>query len=193
MDTLWQLWQTVVTWAGMVWAWLLMAWGWITSLDVTLPTSGDALVVGFFAGWNWLMTNTAIQADFLANLVTILAPILAYIYRGFLADILIRFDNQEQKRALSRFLELTTASISASHNRLLTNAQKSQKALVEEIHNNRYVFKSRVFDTLYKEWQHANNELRNNIKYIDSKRFDKMSTIKLKDFQAYIEGLLKSL
>ncbi|MCE2850946.1 MAG: hypothetical protein ACK5C8_02195 [Roseiflexaceae bacterium] len=193
MDTLWQLWQTVVIWAGMVWAWLLMAWGWITSLNVTMPTSGDALVVGFLAGWNWLMTNTATQADFLANLVTILAPILAYLYRGFLADILIRFDNQEQKRALSRFLELTTASINASNARLLADAQKNQKALVEDIHNNRYVFKSRVFDTLYKEWQQANNELRNNIKYIESKRFDKVSTTKLKDFQAHIEGMLKSM
>ena len=193
MDTLWQIWQTVVIWAGIVWAWLLMAWGWITSLNVTLPTSGTALVTGFFASWNWLMTHTASQADFLANLVTILAPITAYIYRGFLADILIRFDNQEQKRALSRFLELTTASISTSNARLLADAQKNQKALVEEIHNNRYVFKSRVFDTLYKEWQYANNELRNNIKYIDSKRFDKVSTIKLKDFQAHIERMLKSL
>jgi hypothetical protein len=167
MDTLWQLWQTVVIWAGMVWAWLLMAWGWITSLNVTMPTSGDALVVGFLAGWNWLMTNTATQADFLAN--------------------------QEQKRALSRFLELTTASINASNARLLADAQKNQKALVEDIHNNRYVFKSRVFDTLYKEWQQANNELRNNIKYIESKRFDKVSTTKLKDFQAHIEGMLKSM
>lgn len=193
MDTLWQLWQTVVTWAGMVWAWLLMAWVWVTSLDVTVPTNTDSLVVGFLAGWNWLMKNTAIQADFLANLVTILTPILAYIYRGFLADILIRFDNQEQKRALSRFLELTTASISASHNRSLASAQKNQKALVEEIHNNRYVFKSRVFDTLYKAWQQANNELRNNIKYIESKRFDNMSTMKLKDFQAHIEEKLRSL
>jgi hypothetical protein len=193
MDTLWQIWQTVVIWAGIVWAWLLMAWGWITSLNVTLPTSGTVLVTGFFASWNWLMTHTASQADFLANLVTILAPITAYIYRGFLADILIRFDNQEQKRALSRFLELTTASISTSNARLLADAQKNQKALVEEIHNNRYVFKSRVFDTLYKEWQYANNELRNNIKYIDSKRFDKVSTIKLKDFQVHIERMLKSL
>jgi len=193
MDILWQLWQTVVTWAGMVWAWLLVAWAWVTSLNVALPTDGAALVAGFVAGWNWLMTNTAVQADFLANLVTILAPILAYIYRGFLADILIRFDNQEQKRALSRFLELTTASISASHNRSLASAQKNQKALVEEIHNNRYVFKSRVFDTLYKAWQQANNELRNNITYIDSKRFDKMSTIKLKDFQVHIEDMLRSL
>lgn len=193
MDIFWQIWQTVVIWAGIVWVWLLMAWEWITSLNVTLPANGAALVTGFFAGWNWLMTHTASQADFLANLVTILAPIMAYIYRGFLADILIRFDNQEQKRALSRFLELTTASISTSNARLLADAQKNQKALVEEIHNNRYVFKSRVFDTLYKEWQYANNELRNNIKYIDSKRFDKLSTTKLKDFQAHIERMLRSL
>lgn len=193
MDVFWQIWQTVVIWAGIVWAWLLMAWGWITSLTVTLPTSGAALVTGFLASWNWLMTHTNNQVDFLANLVTILAPIMAYIYRGFLADILIRFDNQEQKRALSRFLELTTASISTSNARLLAEAKKNQKAFVAEIHNNRYVFKSRVFDTLYKEWRDANNELRNNITYIDSKRFNKVSTTKLKDFQAHIEQMLKSL
>lgn len=186
MDILWQLWQLIVTWAGIVWQWL-------SGLRWTDMRAGlEQLGTGLASGWSWLFAHSAPQVEFLANLITIVAPIVAYIYRGFLADIFIRFDTQEQRRVLGRFLELTTASIRASHNRLLADAQKNQQTFVDEIHNNRYVFRSKMFDVLYKEWQQANNELRNNIKYIESKRFDKMSTVKLMSFQAYVEKLLQT-
>jgi hypothetical protein len=32
MDTLWQIWQTMVIWAGVVWVWFLMVWGWVLNL-----------------------------------------------------------------------------------------------------------------------------------------------------------------
>ncbi len=192
MDTVWKYWNTIVEWMSWVWGGLVWVWGWVAQIrwgDIDV----HQLTVNGLQNLHWLMDNSATEVAYISNIITISAPIVAYIYRGFLADLLIRFDNQEQKRALQRFLTLTTISISASNRNNKEEAQRSQKALVEEIHINQYVFKSKAFKELYKTWQQANNELRNNIGHIANNRTSKISTEKLKAFQDYLGGMMQQV